>query len=193
MRNTLFGLLSVVVLAAALTVGLVPTPVAEAQFASNNRSIKLRETAAGNVATPASGYASVFKDSTYGSFQVKDSGGLVHGIMGKVPITDLAVATTLTAAHLGEVVVFDGTVTTGLALPEITASNIGMHYEIIGYDADDLIVTCNSNDRFVDATDAVVDADDSITASTVGAHAIFIAVNATTWIVIPTGSWAIDA
>lgn len=187
MRNTLFGLLSVVVLAAALTVGPISvTPVAEAQFASNNRSVKLRETAAANVATPASGYASVFKDSTYGAFMAKDSGGLVHGIMGKVPITAITAATTLTAAHLGEVLVFNSDAPRTITLPEITASNIGMRYFVIAEDTDDLTIirAVGSDDTITDAADGVVDADHSCAASTAFTTVEFIAISATQWVAI---------
>lgn len=193
MRNSkAYAFLSVVVLAVAVLFAAMPVPTAEAQFASNNRSVRLRETAAANVATPASGYANVFRDSTYGSFQVKDSAGLLYGIMGKVSVTTLAVTTTLTDAHLGEVVVYDGAASATLALPEITASNIGMVYEVVALDADDLIVTCVAADSIVDSTDATVDADDSITASTVGASARFVAISATQWLIVPVGTWAIS-
>lgn len=184
MRNTLFGLLSVVVLAAALTVGLVPTPVAEAQFASNNRSVKLRSTAAGNVATPASGYVSVFLDSTYGSLSFKDSAGLVGGVAGKVAVTTLAADTTLTDAHIGELIIYDGAASQTLTLPTITASNIGMVFDIVGLDADDVSVACASADEIINAASAAEGADDNDTVvfSTVGARAKFIAISATTWL-----------
>lgn len=188
MRNTLFGLLSVVVLAAALTVGLVPTPVAEAQFASNNRSVKLRETASGNVATPASGYASVFKDSTAttgGAFFVKDTSGNVYGIMGEVPITAVAATATLTIASAGEVLVFDGvTASQTLTLPTIGAADgtIGLSYTIYNSGTESIAVVCASADQLMLVAGSA-DADDSITLAT-GDMMEVTAVSATTWATI---------
>lgn len=197
MRNTLFGLLSVVVLAAALTVGPVSvTPVAEAQFASNNRSVKVRNTAAGNVATPASGYAAIFRDDTYQALMVKDSAGLVYGVNGKVPVTTLTASTVLTDAHLGEIIVYDGDASGELTLPIITTSNIGMRIRIIALDADDLIVESGTAlDVFVDASDGTIDSTGTTTpmivATTVGASADLIAISATQWLVVPVGTWTI--
>lgn len=187
MRNTLFGLLSVVVLAAALTVGLVPTPVAEAQFASNNRSVKLRETAAGNVATPASGYASVFKDSTSttgGAFFVKDSSANVYGIMGEVPITAVAADATLTIASAGELIVYNGAASQTLTLPTIGASDgtIGLHYIFYNVDSDSVAVVCASADELM-LVAGTADADDSITLATGDMMEVW-AVSATTWATI---------
>lgn len=184
MRNTLFGLLSVVVLAAALTVGLVSTPVAEAQFASNNRSIKLRETASGNVTAPAAGYASVFKDSTDttgGAFFVKDTSGNVYGILGEVPITAAAADATLTIASAGEVIVYDGAASQTLTLPTIGTADgtIGLHYVFYNVDSDSVAVVCASADQFL-LVAGTADGDDSITLAT-GDMMEVTAVSATTW------------
>lgn len=186
MRDKLFALLSVVVLALAVA---VPTT---AQFASNDRSFRLRQTATANVTTPAAGSVAVFRDNL-GAFSVKDSAGLVEGFLSRVTINNAAADTTLTAAYLGEVLVYDGAASQTITLPEITASNIGMRLVIVNADADQTVsVTVGAAaDRLVDSTDGTVDADDIIVAAVAHASAEFIAINATTWLVIPTGTWTI--
>lgn len=186
MRNTrAYAFLSVVVLALALA---LPTT---AQFASNDRSFKLRETASANVTTPAAGSAAFFRDTVYHALLVKDSAGVVSAPDGRAFITTLTASTTLSDTHLGEVIVYNGDASATLALPEITATNIGMRYEIIALDTDDLIVTCVAADLILPTT-GTADSDDSVTATTAGARMVFTAVSATTWVLDSSGTVTIS-
>lgn len=187
MRDKLFALLSVVVLALAVA---VPTT---AQFASNDRSIRLRETLLGNaVATPAVGYAALFRDSTKKTLFTKNSDGTVFSATDQMYVRALADSATLLATDAGSLVVYDGAASKTITLPEITASNIGMRFFIVGVDADDVSVACVAADQIIDSTDATVDANDTVISTTVGASATFLAVNATTWIIVPVGTWTIE-
>jgi len=178
MRDKLFALLSVVVLALAVA---VPTT---AQFASNDRSFKLRQTASANVTTPAAGSVAVFRDNL-GAFSVKDSDGLVGGLVGRVTVVPLADSATITAAYLGKVIVYNGAASKTLTLPEITASNIGMTLTIFELDADDIAVTrAGSADVIVHGT--TVNAT-TVTATTIGAYATFTAVSADMWVMTNIG------
>lgn len=184
MRNSkAYAFLSVVVLAVAVLFAAMPVPT-EAQFASNNRSVKLRETASANVTAPASGYASVFKDSTLttgGAFFVKDSSSNVYGILGEVPITAAAATATLTIASAGEVIVYDGAASQTLTLPTIGAADgtIGLHYVFYNVDSDSVAVACAAADELMLVAGSA-DGDDSITLAT-GDMMEVTAVSATTW------------
>lgn len=162
MRDKLFALLSVVVLALAIA-----TP-STAQFASNDKSFRLKESpvSGSSVPTPASGSAAIFKESTHGALMVKNSSGVVLGAMGNLPISSLAATTVLTEAYAGRIIVFDGAASQTLTLPEITASNIGMQFVIINADStatpDTVAALCNANDSLLPVS-GTIDADDSIT------------------------------
>lgn len=181
MRDKLFALVSIVVLALAIA---VPTT---AQFASNDRSFVLKQTASANVTTPATGSVAVFRDNL-GAFSVKDSGGLVGGLVGRVTVVTLADSTTLTAAHLGKLIVYDGAANKTLTLPEITSSNIGMQLTIFELDADDIIVSrAGSADQIVIGTTTNAT---TVTATTVGAYSTFTAISADKWAMTNTaGTW----